>query len=596
MGGKLFSKQNTNTTISKREANQIFKWLKITFEKFDIEIFKIGGLVNPYHKGTHSDIDIVGYAKKSFKENCLKISPCKNIFVYKDNNLEFTPYYKKHTRNYYSFLVYIRKYNYNIQLDLSLSNNKENIEVIKWLRRGKWFEGIITRLAKLKGMKLSVYKGMLTDRNTGVLISKNLDEIVKLLGIKKDIKNKTELIEQFNGKEKFVEFIGNIMKNSSHKDDLFSIIKKDYPNILNRVMKQVYNFRNMPKIPHYNNLTKTEKEHILIEIFNDVYNNESNVMVSEKIDGYNLSFGLIDGQIFVKSKNSYPIFDESYFLKFKDDERLWRVFEPFYLLLRNLNLDKRNFEETITRVIGNGKSINNVQIFAEFVPYEKTNVIKYTRNSTIYLIDYFVNNKRSRENILGLKDGLNFGIRSTKTKFYAIIHYFLKSIILWNSFDTNNLSINSLKSQMLELTKSKHYIFSSLIDRLHETKAEGVILEIGDFRVKFVNDEFLSQRDDEWEEINSEKNKLRQAKFNIAKELNWDIISSPHKKQMLIAETIFNDGPNINPDKIILNDILYENSNNLKVIKKVYNKYLDDTFSINKLKTVKQTINYLLKL
>lgn len=119
----------------------------------------------------------------------------------------------------------------------------------------------------------------------------------------------------------------------------------------------------MTSIPHIDQMTPKD--------FCNLFNGGA-WEVSEKYDGSNVSFGLLDGEIFVKSKKGNPVTNEQDFIdmaeKFDND-----IFLGFARLLAALK--KSDFKSLISGV---ESSLNSqVQIFGEMFSKPHMNVIPY---------------------------------------------------------------------------------------------------------------------------------------------------------------------------------------------------------------------------
>jgi len=123
--------------------------------------------------------------------------------------------------------------------------------------------------------------------------------------------------------------------------------------------------------------------------------------------------------------------------------------------------------------------------------------------------------------------------------------------------------------------------------------AEGLILELDNLRVKFVNDEFVADRDNEWKEIDAQRNVKRKVKKDIARELGWDVMYNVSKAREKIAEQMLINGPGIDKNKILIDDIMKENKCGLQHILDTFTSADQDIlFVSHNLTTVKKAVEF----
>ena len=134
----------------------------------------------------------------------------------------------------------------------------------------------------------------------------------------------------------------------------------------------------MPKIYHLEQMPWSSA----VMFYND-WKRLQRVTVTEKVDGSNLSIGLNNGELYVKTKKGKPTLDpgdfEDLFVKY--DEPIFASFNRF----TKFCLDHK---AQITTLLKNYKI---EQLFFEFVPFEQPNVIKYDKarimGGALYIFD-----------------------------------------------------------------------------------------------------------------------------------------------------------------------------------------------------------------
>jgi len=133
--------------------------------------------------------------------------------------------------------------------------------------------------------------------------------------------------------------------------------------------------KQMEKIPHIHQLPFSRVEDLLKE--------ESYLIVTEKVDGSNISLCYEDGKIHIKTKRSAPIREPAYFdLMYKTyGDSIQLEFKRFLQFC----LEKE--EELIDWF----KTFKLTQLFFELVPTAQPNIIKYNpkriKTGLIYVFD-----------------------------------------------------------------------------------------------------------------------------------------------------------------------------------------------------------------
>jgi len=176
----------------------------------------------------------------------------------------------------------------------------------------------------------------------------------------------------------------------------------------------------MPSIPHLIKMTPVQA----IDFF---LSEDEEWDVTEKVDGYNVSFGLDEsGQMFVKSKTQEPQVDTKHF------EELAKVYPHNIVFAKLFNyLEDNSFQDWYEQIVRKNNSelkqlnsnFTGLQIFGElFSGDEKANVLQYKKEKigrgAIYLFFLFLNSPNDKKgiNITNTKVGMNI-LKQFKTFF-----------------------------------------------------------------------------------------------------------------------------------------------------------------------------------
>jgi len=266
----------------------------------------------------------------------------------------------------------------------------------------------------------------------------------------------------------------------------------------------------------------------------------TNVSISEKVDGQNISFGSFDGKFFTKSKNSNPVYDSDFY---SNNEHMFG-FKQVHDLCHNYITHEDDF-----------------QLFFELFANSTPNSINYdliTTFPTLVLLSDVSIDIRTSLNILPVTVIDKQQIEYKIIEFNRLDEY----IKLYNNHKSNfrkrNNNIKKIKSRLINIQNDiKLQFLTTLSPKISYLSTivspEGLIIETDNYSVKLVDKNKFTEINKENHATSSKLKQLRK-KFNreIITEIFYDadILLDKKKRLQIIAEYAL-----INPNKSFLNII-----------------------------------------
>lgn len=329
----------------------------------------------------------------------------------------------------------------------------------------------------------------------------------------------------------------------------------------------------MPSIPHLSKMTPEQ-------IISFLERGDLPFDISEKVDGYNVSFGLMgDNEVYVKTKTQQPQTDPSYF------EDLAKVYPQNIVFAKLLNyLNNNNFKEWYQNTFTNNYTffskklpeVTGFQIFAElFSGDEKSNVIQYSEENigkgALYvffirlnapmlkegiditdsdigrtIVSDFVNNFNSKDGWMVYKKNLldvNMDVDDQKKRILTFISSNME-ILKARKRDSETLRLKNEAKQQLEemmnvFERSILSQFKQMPSSLGGGGMEGIIvknLKNGSI-AKIVDPEFAERRESMYAGSDALKNQKKILKKQIEEVLNYADSFSALKRAGKVAET-----------------------------------------------------------
>lgn len=357
----------------------------------------------------------------------------------------------------------------------------------------------------------------------------------------------------------------------------------------------------MVKIPHFDQATFSQMKRFF----------ETNDFEStEKIDGSNISFGIMDGHEFVQTKKGKPEFGPEAFHELSER---YPSSAPFHnavisfqqsLIKSEAHLNLKYFADIVGLNLGVDDGF--IQVFAEMVDTPCPNIVKYEQGRKIVLLYAVLNNESGAHPLSQFDQRLLFqNLMTHKIEGWELVEKNLIHIDLQTAYDvfksfeseygsaitcrkrnTIALKNKAAAKAMFERTLSavKVDILKWLTNEkpmLGGDEIEGAVIQNLDTKqmLKIVNlEDFGKRRAEAWAGTDALKAERKQLHHHIVRNIlnNPDILVIKAKQEQKVRETI---GTNVSVEETLRKDVnestsIYDQRINIQRALKDYRKHL----------------------
>jgi hypothetical protein len=378
---------------------------------------------------------------------------------------------------------------------------------------------------------------------------------------------------------------------------------KEAPDKFNRHMKSK-RIVNMPKIPHIENMTIPQ----IIEFFAD-----GEYEFSEKVDGANFSFGVMEGQIYGKSKKDKVKFNAS---DYYSNSHINDVFNGMGNLLTKL--EKHDFQKW--HAFNTEKiAYEDIQIFGEIFYGDQVNAIKYDESmigcdGCFVVFGVYGDGEDLSSTVLGQKlmNGFiemyhteDFPIRRKELieadfdsyKVNRLLDYIETNMSLLNSRKRDVDTKDRKTSARNTITKLLKSIKKNVLEATSDTESmlggneiEGIVItnKKNGKMIKIVDmDKFGEINAMNWADRNQLKNERRKLFMDMIEHLNSDVLKMQSKRESTLKSYLTIAGKSKYTSEnellaVLLNDIQEEINidQSLSGIKSVLDEYVQTLFQM----------------
>lgn len=305
----------------------------------------------------------------------------------------------------------------------------------------------------------------------------------------------------------------------------------------------------MPSIPHFDQATYSQ----LCSFFSS---NSNNYLVTEKVDGSNISFGWQNDKFYIKTKKAEPYFTVEPLLELQKSYPNNTVI-PYFIEFFN---DMLEIERQI--------KCTDIQYICELVYNNKPNIIEYTQQKVVVILRVIVDDI----DVTNTQEGSEYIRHLTEKQFHNkwtfmpkcsvenVDLYFLKKTwdndvkLFSRQIECRKKDIKSINERedakkLFQYVKDtlKRSMISSISGKnsfLGAKEIEGIIIENRDNNVmmKVVDlSNFGERRKVVWEKIDNSKLALKELKDRLISEIfsNADILANKEKQSQKILESAF---------------------------------------------------------